>query len=194
MAHHMLPSSCIQSSTTMLIYRHHTASDVIDLDDATGRWVPVPEQNGEPLFVGAAGIALRFDEPIRGSYTIENDKRCCLYWNDAAELVFRTPDERRLPLFRRDPDGRLHDLMPRLCVDLQPALDADGNTISGISVFTLRDGERELLTIAYDAMRYMEAYAMCSFISFVPDDELGAWDFFVGFKDAVDAMKQAAQG
>lgn len=84
----------------MLIYRHHTANDIIDLDDATGRWVPVPELSGEPLSVGAAGIVLRFDEPVRGSYTIENDKRCCLYWNDAGELVFRTPDERRFRSFK----------------------------------------------------------------------------------------------
>lgn len=98
------------------------------------------------------------------------------------------------PLFRRDPDGRLHALMPQLGVNLQPALDAGGNPIRGFSTFTLRDGDRALFAIAYDAMRYVEAYAMCSFISFVPDDELGAWDFFVGFKDAVEAMKQAAQG
>lgn len=176
----------------MYIYRHHTAVDLIDLDDQTGLWVPVPKSDDGPIFVGSMSIALRADFEIRGSYTVENEKRCCFYWTDDAELVFRTHDNRRFGLFRRERDGKLLDLMPQLTVDLQPSTYGDGRAIPKMSTFRLIDADgSNLFEISYDSERYLQYYL--GNFTFVPDEDLSDWDFFVAVKRAVEELKIIAR-
>lgn len=176
----------------MYIYRHHTADDVIDLDDSTGHWVPVPADDDEPIFVGSMSIVLRADFQIRGSYTIEDEKRCCFYWSDQGELIFRTPDNRRISLFRREQGGRLVDLMPQVSADLQSSTYGDGRAIPNMSTFSLVGGDGEkLFEISYDSGRYLQYYL--GNFTFAPDEDLSDWDFFVAVKRAVDELKIIAR-
>ncbi len=55
----------------MYIYRHHTADDLLDLDDSTGIAVQVTESDEAKISVGPAPLALRARHEVRGSYTIE---------------------------------------------------------------------------------------------------------------------------
>ncbi len=168
----------------MRIYRHHTAVDVIDLDDRTGRWTPVEADEGNPIIVGLMPIDYRADFEIRGSYAIENDRRFCFGWNEEGELVFRT-DERRFVLFRRAPDGRLLDAAPDLHVALRPA---SGDEPPGTSTFTLSDGDgRRRVEVSYDAMRYRILYG--SNFTFVPDEDLSDWDFFVHVERGIAELR-----
>lgn len=176
----------------MYIYRHHTADDVIDLDDRTGLWAPVPENADGPIFVGSMSIVLRSDFEIRGSYAIENDRRNCFYWTDDQNLVFRTHDNKRLALFRRESDGRLVDLMLQVRAELQPAAHGDGRLIANMSTFRLIDaGGHKLFEISYDSERYLQYYL--GNFTFVPDEDLGDWDFFVSVKRAVEELKIIAR-
>lgn len=176
----------------MYIYRHHTADDVIDLDDRTGLWHPVPEENGEPIFIGSMPVSMRADFSIRGSYTIENEKRCCFYWTDDGELVFRTPDNQRFCVFRRERGGLLIDLMPNVSVILQPATYGDGRAIPDTSTFSLVDAAGEtLFEISYDSTRYLQYYL--GNFTFAPDEDLSDWDFFVAVKRAVEELRIIAR-
>jgi hypothetical protein len=176
----------------MHIYRHHTAVDVIDLDDRTGLWLPVAEEDGEPIFTGSMPISMRADFSIRGSYAIENEKRCSFYWTDDGELVFRTPDNQRFCLFRREPGGILIDLMPNVSADLQPATYSDGRAIPDMSTFSLVDGVgKTLFEISYDSTRYLQYYL--GNFTFVPDEDLSDWDFFVAVKRAVEELRIIAR-
>lgn len=174
----------------MLIYQHHTCDDKIDLDDDTGRWTPHVEDKDNPTIVGVMPLAKRMSFEIRGSYTIENEKRYCIYWNDRHELVFRTPDE-RFVWFRRGPDGRLLDLMDGVTISLQPGTWADARAMPNMSAFTLTDlrGER-LLEVSYDSQRYLQYYL--GNFTFVPDEDLTDWDFFVYVKREVEELKHIA--
>src|SRR5689334_11083683 len=99
----------------MYIYRHHTASDVIDLDPKTGRWSPV-DDNVRPR-VGALAVEFRDDYPIRGSYTIEDGKRYCMYWTPDKQFEFLAPDLTTIPIARRQADGAtVLQAAPRQCV------------------------------------------------------------------------------
>lgn len=174
----------------MLVYRHHTCDDKIDLDDYTGRWTLHVDDKDNPTMVGVMPLASRMNFEIRGSYTIENDKRYCIYWNDRQELIFRTPDERYV-WFRRGLDGGLLDLMDGVTIGLQPATYADGRAMPNMSAFTLTDsrGER-LLEVIYDSQRYLEYYL--GNFTFVPDEDLTDWDFFVYVKREVEELKHIA--
>lgn len=175
----------------MLIYRHHTAVDKIDLNDRTGNWVPVEERDDDTLMVGLMTMAQRADYVIRGSYTIENDKRCSFYWNDDRELVFRPPDNRRLVMMRREAGARLVDLMPGMTVQLQPATYGDGRAMPGMSTFRLTDaGGVVLFEQTYDSERYLQFYL--GNFSFVPDEDLSDWDFFVFVKCSLEELKKIA--
>jgi hypothetical protein len=176
----------------MYIYKHHTAVDVIDLDDHTGLWSPVPEQNGKPIMIGLMSMAQRVNDPIRGSYAIENEKRCCFYWTDDSELVFRTPSDERFCLFRRERDGLLIDLMPTVIAELQPSTYGDGRTIPDMSTFTLADAAgKTLFEISYNSSRYLQYY-LGNFTN-VPDEDLSDWDFFVAVKRAIEELKIIAK-
>lgn len=176
----------------MILYRHHCCSDFIELDDASGALRPIAEAV-EPHWDGLAWIGMRIDAAIRGSYTIEDGRRCCLYWNDAHELVLRadggTHPALRLPLFRRGADDAALALIPGLQLRREASKHAaDRSTVS------LHDGAGALLfAIDYDAMRYLALLGMNSMIAHVPDEELGDWDFFVALETAVHDLELLAK-
>lgn len=76
--------------------------------------------------MGNMSMSQRIDFSIRGSYTVENDRRCYFYWTENYELVFRTPDNKRFGLFQRQTGGLIVDLMPTIFVNLSPSLYSDG--------------------------------------------------------------------
>lgn len=173
------------------LYRHDTAGDFIDIDDRTGAWCSVSQDPDNPPLIGAMPVTMRVGEEFRGSYTIENARRCCLYWNDEQELVFRTHDGRRLCLFRYETDGALTDMAPDLQVQLEPATYADGREMQGMSVFSLRNpAQGTLYEITYDSLAYTRMFGIASMLAFIPDEELGDFDFFVGTKRAVDELRK----
>lgn len=175
----------------MYIYRHHTAGDVIDLDDQTGLWSPFPEDR-ERIPTGLMTLTQRADDPIRGSYTIENEKRCCFYWAGNGEVVFRTSDDRRLCLFRRESGGMLIDLMPDVIANLQPTEYGDGRAMADMSTFSLIDiAGRKLFEISYNSARYLQYYL--GNFTFTPDEDLSDWDFFVAVKRTIEELKQISR-
>ena len=87
-------------------------SDLIDIDVANGHWQRLPDDPDELSVVGSASIVQREDASVRGSYTIENGRRYCLFWTDEHELVFMTPDSQSVRLFKREANGALTDLAP----------------------------------------------------------------------------------
>ena len=172
------------------LYRHDTAGDFIDIDDRTGACCAAPQDPDNPPLIGAMPVTMRVGQEIRGSYTTENERRCCLYWNDERELVFRTHDGRRLCLFRYEADGTLTDLAPDLQVQLEPATYGDGREMQGMSVFSLCDPvQGTLYEITYDSLSYVRMFGIASMLTFIPDEELGDFDFFVGAKRAVEELR-----
>ena len=176
----------------MDIFRHHTATDIIDLDDRTGRWTTVADDDDNPIMTGQMSMAQRADFSIRGSYAIENEKRCCFYWTDDGELIFRTPDDQRLALFKREGGGRLVDQMPDLLVNLQPATYSDGRAMLNMSTFSFTRGDgTRLFEITYDSERYLQSYL--GNFTFAPDEDLSDWDFFVAVKRPMEELRVIAR-
>jgi hypothetical protein len=176
----------------MYLYRHHTADDIIDLDDRTGHWSPVESNDDDPIIVGQMTMLRRASFSIRGSYTIEDEKRSCFYWNDDDELVFRTPDNKRFCLFKLEGGNQLTDLLPDISVSLEPATYGDGRQIPNYSTFRLVDGSgTTLFDTSYDSQRYVYFYS--NNFTFAPDEDLSDWDFFVAVKRTVDELKLIAQ-
>jgi hypothetical protein len=176
------------------IFHHSTVSDFIDIDIATGHWQPLPDDPDELSVVGSTSIVQRENASVRGSYTIENGRRYCLFWTDEHELVFMTPDSQRVRLFKREANGALTDLAPRLCVQLKPATNGDGRDVPGMNRFTLHDPEGGTThEVIYDAAAYVRQFGMASMMSFIPDEDLGDWDFFVGARQGLDELKALAR-
>lgn len=174
----------------MLIYRHHTVVEIIDLDDDTGQWVPVEKNEDNPIMVGLMPMAMRADFEVRGSFTVESEKRYYFYWNDQHELIFRTSNE-RVCLLRRGVDGGLIDLMPGLVVDLEPATYGDGRAMLNMSVFAMTDPDSGLrVEVLYDSERYLQYYL--GNFTHVPDEDLSHWDFFVHVKRAIEELRMIA--
>lgn len=169
-------------------------SDFIYIDVATGRWQPLQDGFDELSVIGCASITQRETALVRGSYTIENGRRYCLFWTDEHELVFMTPDSQCVRLFKREGDGALTDLAPRLHVQLKPATDGDGRDMPGMNTFSLHDPEGGVThEVTYDAAAYVRQFGMASMMSFIPDEDLGDWDFFVGAKQGLDELKAIAR-
>jgi len=176
------------------IFHQSTVSDFIDIDVARGHWQPLPDDPDNAPVVGCASIVQRENASVRGSYTIENGRRYCLFWTDERELVFMTPDSQCIRLFRRETNGALTDLAPQLHVKLEPATYGDGRDMPGMNRFTMHDPEgRTTHEVIYDAAAYVRQFGMASMMSFVPDEDLGDWDFFVGAKQALDELKAIAR-
>jgi hypothetical protein len=176
------------------IFDHSTVSDFIDIDVASGSWQLLPDDPDDPSVVGCASIVQRENASVRGSYTVENGRRYCLSWTDEHELVFMTPDSQYIRLFRREANGALTDLAPRLRVQLEPATDDAGRDMLGMNTFSLHDPEGGIThEVTYDAAAYVRQFGMASMMSFVPDEDLGDWDFFVGAKQALDELKAIAR-
>lgn len=178
----------------MYIYQHHSAEELLDLDDSTGIAVPLTESDGVKPWAGPTPLALRARHEVRGSYTIEAGRRCACYWNDERELVFRTPDGERLVLFQIGADGRVQERMLGVRANLVPAIDSDGKEVAGFSKFMLADGSgRSCFEIVYESMSYVALFGLNSMLAFVPDEELSDWDFFVAVARTVDELSAIAR-
>lgn len=174
----------------MHLYRHHSCGDRIELDDRTGRWIPV-EDDDSPGSIGLMSMLQRASFSIRGSYTIENGQRYCFYWNEDGELVFRTPGDTRFCLFRLEHDNCLTDLRPDLRVELEPVPDRANGSASFMSTFRLVDNAgTAVVEVTYDAVGYQ--YMRAFNFTFVPDEELRDWDLFVCVKEEVGELKRLA--
>lgn len=168
----------------MILYRHHSLDDLIDLDDISGAMRELAEDDPATPHPGGLPVTMRADASVCGSYTIEDGRRCCLYWHHD-QLILRTPEQCRLALFRREADRLLTDLLPGGAI----AMQADGD----MATFTLRDGSgASLFAITYAARRYQAMFGMGGMIAYTPDETLGDFDFFVGVRDAVDELKTIA--
>jgi len=170
------------------LYRHHTVDHIIALEDATGHWEPVLEASAPP--VGSMTLVQRIGEPIRGSYTIEGERRYCCYWTADGELVFREPSGRHFCLFRRDARGRIVDLMPSVSADLVDAVHGDGSPVPHMSTFSLRDcfAPAPLFEVTYESSKYLLLYSV-SLFTYIPDEDLSDFDFFVALRRAIDELK-----
>ncbi len=174
----------------MLIYRHHRCCDIIDIDDESGQWMPVEEDDENPTIVGLMTMAQRARCKIGGSYAIEGDRRFYFHWTEEGGFVFRT-DDLRLALFRRARDGGLIELLPHLTVELAPAAYGDGRKMPGMCTFTVSDGDKVLVEVTYDAARYVRHYH--GNFTMVPDEDLGDWDFFVAVERELVELRQIAR-
>jgi hypothetical protein len=169
----------------MQIYRHHTADDVIELDQATGMWHYVDEDDA--ISPGELAIAWRHSYPVSGSYTIESEHRYCMYWTTAKVLLLRTPDEKEYPLFRYLGDQRYEDLRHGMTVELGAAHERDGSTRAGYSTFRLVGADGTVLhEMRYHSQPYLDLY-LSDFTA--GDRDLGSWDFFVDLKRGVEEME-----
>lgn len=173
----------------MYIYQHYTFGEIIDLDDASGRWTPIEEDDNN--FPGVMSMAQRSTDNIRGSYTIENGKRYAFYWSAESRLVLRTPDDVRYELFERAASGAFINLMAGIKVELGAATFADGHANTGHSEFRLvaADGT-VLVSVTYNSRKYMDLYLQD--FTYAPDRDLSDWDFFVSVKREIEAMTELA--
>lgn len=169
----------------MQIYRHHTADDVIELDQASGMWHYVEEDDA--ISPGELAIAWRHSYPVAGSYTIEDGHRYCMYWTSAKVLLLRTPDEKEYPLFRYLGEERYEDLRHGMRVELGAAEERDGSTRAGYNTLRLTAADGTVLhEMSYHAQPYLDLY-LSDFSA--ADRDLASWDFFVDLKRGVEEME-----
>jgi hypothetical protein len=169
----------------MHIYQHYTCGEVIDLDNETGAWRYLDED--EHSSPSGLSIANRHSYPVSGSYTIENEKRYCLYWTPEKILIFRTPDEKQYRLFKYLGEDKYFNLMDDMKVELVPSTFAGGRARQGYSDFRLVSIDNQvLLELSYFSQKYLNFYAN-DFI-YTADQDLTDWDFFVALKVGVEEM------
>lgn len=181
----MAPPCCAPSSlklphnvSMLILYRHHTDEDLIELDPETGHWRHIDEDDHPSP--GCLSIALRHSYPVRGSYAIENGRRYCLYWLDRV-LVLRTADERQYRLFRFD-GVRYHDLRAGVRIELDTDAARPGhNTLSIIDASGAYSHR-----LVYDAVPYLRLYGYD--FTYAPDRDLSDWDFFIGLLRGIDEL------
>jgi hypothetical protein len=168
------------------LYRHHTCSDIIDLDHESGRWRPVDESEKPP---GARVLA---DLPVRGSYTVEDERRFFKYWTDDDRFVFRVDDGTLIEVCRQLADGTTIVSQPGLHCTIAPAKHLDGRLRPGLSTVTLANAEGALLyETTYDSDRYLRLYGS-DFTAAAMVQDLSDWDFFVALKGAIEIFADRA--
>lgn len=164
----------------LILYRHHTDDDLVELDPETGQWHHIDEDDHPSP--GCLSIAQRHSYPVRGSYTVENGCRYCLYWDRNQILVLLTADEQRYKLFQFDADQRYRDLRAGLRIEL----DADAAR-PGHNSFTISDASGACShRLVYDAMPYLRLYGFD--FTYAPDRDLSDWDFFIGLLRGIDEL------
>jgi len=173
----------------MWLYQHHTCSDIIDLDHESGRWRPVADSE-KP-----AGARVLADLPVRGSYTIEDERRFYKYWTDDERFVFRADDGAVIEICRERPDGTTMESHPGLRCEIEPAKYGDGRLRQGMSTVRLVDGQGGLLyELTYNSDRYLKLYGS-DFTAAASVQDLSDWDFFVALKGGIEMFaEQAASG
>jgi hypothetical protein len=171
----------------MWLYQHHTASDIIDLDHETGRWHPVSDEEKRKH-----GAVLA-DLPVKGSYTIENDKRYCKYWTSDNKFFYRTPDNRVLEVCNEDHHGVT--IMPSVIkVDITPSKYSDGRLRQHYSRVVVTVDGKVFDDLDYNSDYYKRLYGS-DFTAASMVQDLSDWDFFVAFQGAIEIFEeQAASG
>lgn len=171
----------------MWLYLHHTASDIIDLDPVTGRWRPVDDAE-KP-----SGAMVLADLPVRGSYTIEDEKRYFKYWTLDERFVFRTDEGREFPICQERPDGSIVMLQPELHCEIAPSRYADGGLRQGFSQLRLINVAGDaVFELDYHAERYSRLY-QSDFTAAAAVQSLSDWDFFVALKSGFKIFKERAE-
>lgn len=167
----------------MWIYRHHPCSDVIDLDESSGRWRPVADDDRPRI--GALSIAHRDSYPICGSYTIEDEQRYCMYWADGKRFAFMMPNGKVVDICRKHPNGRIEILTPGIHCEIEPAIHAGGRLRQGFSrVRLLAEKEQLLFEASYNADPYLKLYNH-DFTAASAVQSLSDGDFFLALKEAI---------
>lgn len=170
----------------MWLYKHHTCSDIIDLNHQTGHWRPV-DASEKPK--GARVLA---DLPVRGSYTDVDGKRFYSYWTDDERFVFRAFDGYNIELCRKLPDGTVLESSPGLHCIIEPATYQDGRLRQGWSDVSLVDGEgQRLYQLTYDAGYYLRLYSS-DFTAAAAIQDLSDWDFFVALQGGIEIFRERA--
>lgn len=175
----------------MWIYRHHSCSDVINLDEESGRWQPVADDD-RPR-VSALGMVHRDSYPICGSYTIEDKQRYCMYWADGKRFAFMLPNGKVVDICRKHPSGRIEILTSGIHCEIEPARNLDGRLHQGFNRVRLLDGqENSLFELTYNADRYLRLYSS-DFTAASAVQDLSDWDFFYALKDAIQHFSEQAK-
>jgi len=170
----------------MWLYRHHTCDDIIDLDHSTGRWRPVAESE-KPK--GARVLA---DLPVRGSYTVEDDRRYFVYWTDDDRFVFRADDGKAFEICRKLPNGAVVLPKPELRCVIAPARYGDGRLRQGMSEVRLIATSGEVkYELVYNSERYLRLY-QSDYTAAASLQDLSDWDFFVALQGAVEIFSERA--
>ena len=174
----------------MWIYRHHSCSDVVDLDESSGRWQPVSDDD-RPR-VGALSMVNRANYPICGSYTVEDGRRYSMYWAEAKRFAFMTPDGAVIDICLKQPNGAIDLLVPGLRVEIAPASYADGRLRQGFQHVQIIDGQSRILhEVSYNAEYYERLYDN-DFTVASGEQDLSDWDFFLALRDAVRYLSERA--
>ena len=125
----------------MLIFRHHTCSDVIELDEATGYWRPIADDDRPS--VGALGVAHLDGYDLCGSYTIEGGRRYCMYWAKDHRFALMLPSAEVIYICKHE-EGRIEMLTPGIRCEIEDSRSADGQMRQGFSRVRVLDKNRAL--------------------------------------------------
>ncbi|MED5618018.1 hypothetical protein [Ideonella sp. BN130291] len=170
----------------MWLYRHHTCSDIIDLDHLSGRWRPVDDSE-KP-----ASARVLADLPVRGSYTVEDGRRYFSYWTDDDRFVFRADDGTVFEICQKLTDGRTLESRPGMRCRIEPAKHGDGRLRQGLSTVTLVDADgAPLYELTYNSEHYLKLYGS-DFTAAAMVQDLSDWDFFVALKGAIEIFSERA--
>lgn len=168
----------------MWLYRHHTASDIIDLDHETGRWRLVLDADTP------AGAKVLADLPIAGSYEIEDDKHYFACWAPDGRFCFRTFDNQVFEVCQKQPDGSILMRDPRRHCTIEPARYGDGRLRQGMSQFKLVAGDGKVLfELDYNSEHYRRLL-LSGNTAAASERDITDWDFFVAFQAAFPIFRE----
>lgn len=170
----------------MWLYRHHTSSDLIDLDPATLTWRAVDDSE-KP---GDARVLA--DLPVRGSYTVEDGRYYFKYWTDDETCIFAADDGSIFPLCRHRPDNSIQMLMPGARLTIDPVPEGEPGYTPGQALVRLEDGTGQLrYTLRYNAAWYHRAYNS-DITAAAMFETLSNWDFFVALQGGLEIFNNDA--
>jgi hypothetical protein len=171
----------------MWLYKHHTCSDIIDLDHESGRWRSVSDSE-KPH--GAKVLA---DFPVHGSYTDEDGKRYYCYWTDDARFTFRTFDNKIFEICHKDSNGQIDYSPEGLRCELSPSHYSDGRLRQGYSDLRLvNNAGAVLFETSYNSNYYLQLYGS-DFTAAAMVQDLSDWDFFVALKGGMEILAERAE-
>lgn len=171
----------------MWLYRHHTASDLIDLDHETGRWRPVTEDERP------TGATRLVELPVVGSYEIEDAKRFYKYWTPDGRFFFRSSDGKLIEICHKQKGGSIVMPDPGMHCTIEPARHGDGRLRQGLSVVKILSGSGALLyDLTYNAEYYRRLYAS-DFTAAASEANLASWDFFVALEGAFPIFRERSE-